>query len=114
MRVVILYPKGLVSPRQEQQLTCWGDNIVSLRVDGTFDDCQRLVKEAFLDGALCDRHRLSSANSINVGRLLPQAVPGLRWWEPGLTGRRKSHVQIGSRIYQLTASAIRARAPDRS
>jgi threonine synthase len=74
VRVVILYPKGLVSPRQERQLTCWGDNVLSLRIEGTFDDCQRLVKEAFLDGALRDRHRFSSANSINIGRLLPQMV----------------------------------------
>ncbi len=74
VRVVILYPKGLVSPRQEQQLTCWGDNVESLRVAGTFDDCQRLVKEAFVDPALGRRHRFSSANSINIGRLLPQMV----------------------------------------
>ena len=74
VRVVILYPKGLVSPRQEQQLTCWGENVESLRVAGTFDDCQRLVKEAFVDPALGRRHRFSSANSINVGRLLPQMV----------------------------------------
>jgi threonine synthase len=74
VRIVILYPKGLVSPRQEQQLTCWGDNVSSLRVDGTFDDCQRLVKEAFVDADLHARHRFSSANSINIGRLLPQMV----------------------------------------
>lgn len=74
VRVVILYPKGLVSPRQEQQLTCWGDNVSSLRIAGTFDDCQRLVKEAFSDSRLGGRHRFSSANSINIGRLLPQMV----------------------------------------
>jgi threonine synthase len=74
VRIVILYPKGLVSPRQEQQLTCWGDNVISLRIDGSFDDCQRLVKEAFMDANLTRRHRFSSANSINVGRLLPQMV----------------------------------------
>ena len=73
-RIVILYPKGLGSPRQEQQLTCWGDNVLSLRIEGTFDDCQRLVKEAFVDASLSSRHRLSSANSINIGRLLPQMV----------------------------------------
>jgi threonine synthase len=73
-RVVILYPKGLVSPRQEQQLTCWGENVLSLRIDGSFDDCQRLVKDAFRDTALNQRHRFSSANSINIGRLLPQMV----------------------------------------
>jgi len=74
VRVVILYPAGLVSPRQEQQLTCWGDNVASLRIAGTFDDCQRLVKEAFGDASLGRRHRFSSANSINIGRLLPQMV----------------------------------------
>ena len=71
-RIVILYPKGLVSPLQEQQLTCWGDNVLSLRVDGSFDDCQRLVKEAFVNAQLTRKHRFSSANSINIGRLLPQ------------------------------------------
>jgi threonine synthase len=74
VRVVILYPAGLVSPRQEQQLTCWGGNVASLRIAGTFDDCQRLVKQAFGDDALSRRHRFSSANSINIGRLLPQMV----------------------------------------
>jgi threonine synthase len=74
VRVVILYPAGLVSPRQEQQLTCWGDNVASLRIAGTFDDCQRLVKEAFSDSQLSQRLRFSSANSINIGRLLPQMV----------------------------------------
>jgi threonine synthase len=73
-RVVILYPKGLVSPRQEQQLTCWSGNVRSLRVDGTFDDCQALVKQAFRDPALSVRHRFTSANSINIGRLLPQMI----------------------------------------
>ena len=63
-----------MSPTQERQLTCWGDNVLSYRVDGTFDDCQRLVKEAFVDAALKQRFELSSANSINLGRLLPQAV----------------------------------------
>jgi threonine synthase len=74
VQVVILYPKGLVSDRQEQQLTCWGENVRALRVGGTFDDCQRLVKEAFVDARLRARHHFSSANSINIGRLLPQMV----------------------------------------
>ena len=73
-RVVILYPRGLVSRRQERQLTCWGGNVLSLRVDGTFDDCQELVKTAFRDPDLSRRHRFSSANSINIGRLLPQMM----------------------------------------
>src|ERR1700722_2408639 len=74
VRVVVLYPKGMVSPRQEQQLTCWGDNVIALRIEGTFDDCQRLVKEAFVDFTLKAKHHFSSANSINIGRLLPQTV----------------------------------------
>jgi threonine synthase len=74
VNVSVLYPKGLVSPTQERQLTCWGDNVHSYRVRGTFDDCQRLVKEAFVDPKLKARFELSSANSINLGRLLPQAV----------------------------------------
>lgn len=74
VEVVVLYPKGLVSQRQAQQLACWGDNVRTFAVRGTFDDCQRLVKEAFQDASLADSHELSSANSINVGRLLPQMV----------------------------------------
>ncbi len=72
--VSVLFPKGLVSPTQERQLTCWGDNVHSFRVNGSFDDCQRLVKDAFLNPGLRERFELSSANSINLGRLLPQAV----------------------------------------
>jgi threonine synthase len=74
VEVAVLFPKGLVSPTQERQLTCWGGNVVSLAVRGTFDDCQRLVKEAFLDAELRSHATLSSANSINLGRLLPQSV----------------------------------------
>jgi threonine synthase len=74
IEVVVLFPKGLVSPTQERQLTCWGGNVRALAVRGTFDDCQRLVKEAFRDEPLRQRAQLSSANSINLGRLLPQAV----------------------------------------
>lgn len=73
-RVVLLYPAGRVAPLQERQLTCWGGNVQSFAVRGSFDDCQRLAKAAFADAALRGRLRLSSANSINVGRLLPQAV----------------------------------------
>jgi threonine synthase len=71
--VVILYPSGRVSRLQEQQLTTLGGNVHALEVDGSFDDCQRLAKEAFRDSALRARLRLTSANSINIGRLLPQA-----------------------------------------
>jgi threonine synthase len=72
IRVGVLFPKGQVSPRQQHQLTCWGDNIRAFEVDGTFDACQALVKGAFTDAGLQRRHRLSAANSINIGRLLPQ------------------------------------------
>lgn len=73
-RVVLLYPEGRVSPVQEQQLTCWGGNVSSLAVRGSFDDCQRLVKQAFADWRLREDCALTSANSINIGRLLPQLV----------------------------------------
>lgn len=74
LRVVILYPDGRVSPRQAHQLGCFGDNVQALRVAGSFDDCQRLVKQALGDGELQARVPLSSANSISLGRLLPQMV----------------------------------------
>ena len=74
VEVSVLFPKGLVSPTQEHQLTCWGENVKSFAVRGTFDDCQRMVKAAFMDTQLNQRFDLSSANSINLGRLLPQAV----------------------------------------
>ena len=74
MRVAVLYPDGRVSDRQAHQLTCWGDNVLSLAVRGAFDDCQALVKAAMGDEALSARHRFSSANSINIGRLLPQSI----------------------------------------
>jgi threonine synthase len=72
IRVVILYPEGKVSGLQELQLTTLGGNITALEVAGTFDDCQRLVKAALLDPELAERLRLTSANSINISRLVPQ------------------------------------------
>ena len=74
MRVAVLFPDGRVSARQAQQLTCWSDNVLSLCVQGSFDDCQALVKAAFANRTLCERYRFSSANSINIGRLLPQTT----------------------------------------
>lgn len=73
IRVIILYPSGKVSPLQEKQLTTLGHNITALEIEGTFDDCQALVKKAFLDADLNARLRLSSANSINIARLIPQS-----------------------------------------
>jgi threonine synthase len=72
--VVILYPDGRVSPRQAHGLGCWGDNVRAFRVDGSFDDCQRLVKHALTDAQLRRTLPLSSANSISLGRLLPQVA----------------------------------------
>ncbi len=73
IKVVILYPSGKVSPLQEKQLTTLGHNITALEVSGTFDDCQALVKKAFLDTTVREQIRLSSANSINISRLIPQS-----------------------------------------
>jgi threonine synthase len=85
VEVVILYPSGKVSPLQELQLTTLGQNITALEVQGNFDDCQRLVKQAFLDEELTSRRTLSSANSINVARWLPQQLYylfAMQQWAP--------------------------------
>lgn len=74
VEVFVLYPKGRVSDRQEKQLTCWDKNITTFAVEGVFDDCQRMVKGAFAHEWWKTNKRLSSANSINIGRLLPQMV----------------------------------------
>ena len=71
--VTILYPEGKISPLQEKQLSTFTGNVRALKVKGTFDDCQRLVKTAFTDASLREKLRLSSANSINISRLLPQS-----------------------------------------
>jgi threonine synthase len=113
-RIVILFPRGQVSPRQEQQLTCWGENVTSLRVDGSFDDCQRLVKEAFTDPHLNRRHRFSSANSINIGRLLPQMVyyVASSLQVAAETGRKPSYIipagNLGNAFAALWARALGA------
>lgn len=73
INVFVLYPKGLVSEIQEKQFTTLGQNITAIEIDGTFDDCQRLVKQAFLDEDITRKLILTSANSINVARFLPQS-----------------------------------------
>lgn len=91
INVFVLYPKGKVSKIQESQFTTLGQNITALEIDGTFDDCQRLVKMAFLDEELNKKLQLTSANSINVARFLPQAFyyfyafAQLRSFHPKLT-----------------------------
>jgi threonine synthase len=74
VEVIILYPAGKVSHVQELQLTTCGNNITALRIHGTFDDCQQIVKEAFMDQQLAERLQLTSANSINIARWLPQQL----------------------------------------
>ena len=81
VEVVILYPSGKVSPVQEKQLTTLGKNIHALEVMGNFDDCQRMVKTAFMDSALTNHLFLTSANSINVARWLPQQLYYLLAWK---------------------------------
>jgi threonine synthase len=73
INVTILYPSGKVSDVQEKQLTTFGQNITALEIKGTFDDCQKMVKEAFLDKELSQKFNLASANSINIARLIPQS-----------------------------------------
>lgn len=94
IRVAVLFPEGRVSERQARQLCCWGANVLSLAVRGTFDDCQALVKKALTDPKLAGRYRFSSANSINIGRLLPQctyyAHASLSVWRE--TGRKPGFV----------------------
>jgi threonine synthase len=72
--VIVLYPKGKVSELQQKQFTTLGQNIKPIAIDGTFDDCQRLVKSAFTDASFIGKMKLTSANSINVARWIPQSV----------------------------------------
>ncbi|MDP5170877.1 MAG: threonine synthase [Bacteroidia bacterium] len=81
IEVTILYPEGKVSPLQERQLTTWGGNIRAIAINGVFDDCQALVKQAFLDEQLRTSLQLSSANSINIARLIPQSWYYARAWQ---------------------------------
>ncbi|NVJ86933.1 MAG: threonine synthase [Algoriphagus sp.] len=74
VEVIILFPKGKVSPLQEKQFTTLGKNIIALEIDGVFDDCQTLVKQAFLDSELNQKLQLTSANSINIARWIPQCL----------------------------------------
>lgn len=81
VNVIILYPKGKVSPIQELQLTTCGQNITALEVEGSFDDCQAIVKDAFMDADLNAAYNLTSANSINVARWLPQQLYYFFAWQ---------------------------------
>lgn len=111
VRAVILYPEGRVSAFQERQLTCWGAPVEALKISADFDACQRLVKEAFSDAALNQQHRLTSANSINIARLLPQAAY-LTWAARrvfGRTGRRPGLIlPTGNLGHGVAATLARA------
>jgi threonine synthase len=107
-RVVVLYPEGQVSDVQEAQMASLGDNITALAVRGTFDDCQRLVKQAFADDDLRSHVWLTPANSINLGRLLPQAF--YYFLLAGLDGDRGPVVSVPSGNFgNLTAGLIAKR-----
>ena len=89
-KVVILYPSDGVSDIQERQLNSLGDNISVYKVNGSFDDCQALVKQAFNTHEITDKHNLSSANSINIGRLIPQIFYYFRAW--AMLPKRQKHL----------------------
>ncbi len=91
VNVIILYPKGKVSPIQELQLTTCGQNITALEVEGSFDDCQAIVKEAFMDFDLNEQYNLTSANSINVARWLPQQLYYFFAWQNWVSKYQDAH-----------------------
>lgn len=108
LRVVVLFPASGVSERQRRQFTTLGAEVVALGVNGPFDACQRLVKEALSDRDLADRHLLTSANSINIGRLLPQST----WFVKALTeleGRTPTFIVPSGNLGHLTAGLMAAR-----
>lgn len=98
VEVIILYPKGKVSPIQELQLTTCGQNIIALEVEGSFDDCQAIVKEAFMDADLNTMCHLTSANSINVARWLPQQLYYFFAWQQWVAqyGDAPMHIVVPS------------------
>lgn len=106
INVVILYPKGKISKIQEQQLTTLGQNITACEVDGTFDDCQKMVKDAFLNAELKKKYNLTSANSINMARLIPQSFYYF-WTYAKLGGEKDLAISVPSGNYgNLTAGLL--------
>ncbi len=105
--VTVLYPKGKVSEIQEKQFTTLGENITALEIDGTFDDCQALVKQAFLDTELTSKLFLSSANSINISRLIPQAFYYVRAYQQIIDKSKKTVFIVPSGNFgNLTAGLL--------
>ena len=110
IQVIILYPSGKVSEIQEKQLTTMGQNVTALEVEGVFDDCQKLVKQAFLDSDLTGRKNLTSANSINIARLLPQSFYYFYGVGQLLNSKQKVVVAVPSGNFgNLTAGLIAKR-----
>lgn len=106
INIVILYPSGKVSELQEKQLTTLGGNVRALEIQGTFDDCQALVKQAFLDKELNQRLRLSSANSINIARLVPQSFYYFEAWKQLPEGTQPVFVVPSGNFGNLTAGIL--------
>ena len=104
IHVYVLYPKGKVSPIQECQFTTLGRNITAIEVDGVFDDCQRLVKSAFMDQELNEHMKLTSANSINVARFLPQAFYYFNAYARLLKLRNVGNEKIGNDVVMCVPS----------
>ncbi|MEE9440108.1 MAG: threonine synthase [Saprospiraceae bacterium] len=110
IEVIILYPKGKVSDLQEKQLTTLGKNISAIELEGTFDDCQSIVKQAFLDSKLSKIYNLSSANSINIARLIPQTFYYFEAYKQIKKHKKKIVVSVPSGNFgNLTAGLIAKR-----
>lgn len=109
VEVVILYPKGKVSEIQERQLTTLGKNITALRVDGSFDECQEMVKKAFLDKDILENRQLTSANSINIARWLPQMFYYFLAFKEFTGGERKKVFSVPSGNFGNICAGLLAR-----
>lgn len=106
IRVVVMFPEGKISQRQERQITCWGDNVQAVAVRGMFDDCQALVKQAFTTPWWSERTTLNTSNSINIGRLLPQSTYyAYTAWQHFLkTGKKANFIVPSGNIGNITAA----------
>lgn len=109
IRVFVLYPKGKVSPLQERQFASLGQNITAIAVAGSFDDCQRIVKEVFEDADLTTKYNLTSANSINIARLIPQMIYYIAGWAiipPALSYKGITYIVPSGNFGNLTAGLM--------